>query len=150
MSARWTEQELADYQSRRGSAVKVSTAKPAISREVKNDYKAEFEQQLSLVKIQVVREFFFHPLRKWRCDWIVKDTRVLVEFEGGLFKKRAAGHNSVTGILRDIEKYNEAALLGFTVIRIAPNHVRSGEALKWVERAIVLDQLGLAEPNVKA
>ena len=120
-------------------------AKQSISREVSHDYKTEFEQQLGLVGIQVEREFFFHPSRKWRSDWRVRDTHVLVEFEGGLFKKRAAGHSSVTGILRDIEKYNEAALAAWIVIRIAPNHVRNGEALKWVERAVVLDQLGLTE-----
>lgn len=122
-------------------------SKPKISREVSHDYKTEFEQQLSLVGISVEREFFFHPTRKWRSDWRVKATRVLIEFEGGLFKKRAAGHSSVTGILRDLDKYNEAALAGFTVIRVAPPHVKSGQGLKWVERAIVLDQLGLTESD---
>lgn len=152
MSDRWSHQDYAEILRRRGGRSTVVEAWQRscgvpISREVKHDYKAEFEQQLSLVGIQVEREYFFHPSRKWRSDWIVKGTKVLVEFEGGLFKKRAAGHSSVTGILRDLEKYNEATLLGFIVIRIAPNHVRSGEALQWVERAIVLDQLGLTESD---
>ena len=127
MSAdRWTAEDLAEYQSR----------KVPISREVKHDYKAEFEQQLKLVGIAVVPEFIFAPPRKWRSDWLVIGTTILVEFEGGLFAKRKGGHSSVTGILRDIEKYNAAAIGGWTLIRIAPNHVTSGQGLQWVEQAI--------------
>lgn len=119
--------------------------KRLISRDVKTDYKAEFEQQLSLVGVKFEREFVFAPPRKWRSDWLITGTKVLIEFEGGLFAKRAAGHSSVTGILRDIEKYNAATLAGYVVMRVTPNYIRSGQALKWAEQAIVLDQLGLTE-----
>jgi very-short-patch-repair endonuclease len=137
VSARWTPQDLADYQSRRlGGLTMPRPAKRTISREVKHDYKAEFEQQLSLVGIQFEREFYFAQSRKWRSDWRIQGTKILIEFEGGLFKKRAAGHSSVTGILRDIEKYNAAAIAGWLVIRITPKHVMSGQALKWVEDAL--------------
>ena len=100
------------------------------------DYKQEFLTQLAMLKIQVEPEFRFHPERRWRSDWRVKATRILIEFEGGLFSKGKGGHSSVTGIHRDIDKYNEAALLGWTVIRITPKHVVSGQALQWVERAL--------------
>ena len=132
----YTEEWLRDYQARRGLKIEiVDDPKPTkIIREVKHDYKADFEQQLELVGIQVEREFYFALPRRWRSDWRVG--RVLIEFEGGLFKKRKAGHSSVRGILRDIAKGNAAALLGFTLIRIAPPHVVSGQALKWVEQAV--------------
>ena len=135
----WTEQEYQDYLTRRGRSILASlpVAKQKISREVKHDYKAEFEQQLSLVGIQVEREFYFARPRRWRSDWRAIGTTLLIEFEGGLFKKRKAGHSSVTGILRDIFKYKEAAIAGWTLIRITPNHVKSGQALKWVEQAVV-------------
>lgn len=102
----------------------------------KTDYKEEFLQQLGLVKITVQPEFVFAPPRKFRADWRVVDTRILIEFEGGLFKREKGGHHSVQGVLRDIEKYNTAALQGWIVIRITPKHVVSGEALGWVIDAV--------------
>ncbi|HEX7333433.1 MAG TPA: hypothetical protein VF290_18155 [Pyrinomonadaceae bacterium] len=140
--SRWTAQDLADYQAKhRGLKIEMLSVEPKttnvrIDREVKHDYKADFEQQLSLVGIQVEREFYFALPRRWRSDWKVKTRDILIEFEGGLFKKRKAGHSSVRGILRDIAKGNAAALLGFVLIRIAPPHVVSGQALKWVEQAV--------------
>lgn len=150
MSARWSEQELAKYCEvhpralRRNafirSLVGLGVKRGFIERSVKHDYKAEFEQQLSLVGIQVEREFYFARPRKWRSDWFVIGSTVLVEFEGGLFKKRKSGHASVAGILRDIEKYNEAAISGWIVIRVTPKHVVSGQALRWVEQAVKSSQ----------
>lgn len=144
MSARLTEQEYAEILNRRPSRRRTLTPplidqaqkRTVISREVKHDYKAEFEQQLSLVGIQVEREFVFAPPRKWRSDWRIVDTKILIEFEGGLFQKRAAGHSSVSGILRDVQKYNAAAIAGWIVIRITPKFIPTGEALKWVEDAL--------------
>lgn len=139
MTEVWSKTQYSDYLA--------STGKRSINREVKTDYKAQFEQQLSLVGIKFKREFYFALPRKWRSDWLIIGTKILVEFEGGLFAKRAAGHSSVSGILRDLNKYNEATLRGYMLIRIAPPHVVSGQALKWVERAILLDQLGHTPDN---
>lgn len=146
MSARLTELEFAELQARRGmrtkprhSTVRESAAKaPTQKAESRVDYKAELLQQFALVGIKVEPEFKFCKGRKWSADWRVIGTNILVEFEGGLFQKSKGGHSSVSGILRDIEKYNAAALEGYTVIRVAPNHVRSGEAVKWVDAAIKL------------
>lgn len=105
------------------------------------DYKQEFLTQLAMLKIQVEPEFRFHPERKWRADWVVLDhhgkrTKILIEYEGGLFMKSKSGHTSINGIHRDAEKANEASLMGFTLLRITPKHVVSGQALQWVERAL--------------
>jgi hypothetical protein len=142
MSTRWTELDLAHHVAKHPKALRrnplspAPVAAPKISREVKHDYKAEFEQQLSLVGIQVEREFMFAKPRKWRSDWRVVGTPLLVEFEGGLYAKRAAGHSSVSGLHRDIKKYNAAAIAGWIVIRVTPKFIPSGEALKWVEDAL--------------
>jgi hypothetical protein len=143
VNARWSEVDLAQHVARNPKALRKNplaplplVSVPKISREVKHDYKAEFEQQLSFVGIQAEREFVFAPPRRWRSDWRVKDTRILIEFEGGLYAKRAAGHSSVTGIQRDIRKYNAAAIAGWIVIRITPEYIVKGYALKWVEDAL--------------
>lgn len=62
-------------------------------------------------------EFRFHPTRKWRADFHVPPL-ILVEVEGGVYHARS-GHRSVTGILRDIEKYNASAALGYRIIRVS-------------------------------
>jgi hypothetical protein len=152
VSARWTEQELAEYCNVHRRALRsnplsrsliergleLGFIKPdvEVERPVGYDYKAQFEQVLSYVGIEVQHEFRFAPPRRWRSDYRVKGSKVLIEFEGGLFAKGKQGHSSISGILRDIEKYNSAALLGYIVIRITPKHVETGQALQWVEQAI--------------
>ena len=61
-------------------------------------------------------EYRFHPQRRWRFDWAWPAQKVAVEYEGGIFGRRGA-HGSVSGIMRDIEKYNAATLLGWRVFR---------------------------------
>jgi very-short-patch-repair endonuclease len=41
---------------------------------------------------------------------------VAVECEGGIYTRQA--HGSISGILRDIEKYNAATSLGWRVFRV--------------------------------
>jgi hypothetical protein len=143
---RWTDQDLADYQERRGSKAKPSSIPPGqgTSRspkresdkvESRRDYKAELVQQFQLVGIPVEPEFHFAKPRKFRADWRVKGLPVLIEYDGGIFMAGKAGHSSVKGLLRDIEKMNMAAIAGYIVIRVTPKHVVSGEALLWVEQA---------------
>lgn len=70
------------------------------------------------------QEFRFHPERKFRCDFCHLSTRTCIEIEGGIFSKHG-GHSSVTGILRDIDKYNELTFLGFRLFRF---HGKEGVA----------------------
>jgi len=140
VSSRWTDQDFANYQARRGVKVVVPVAPKQIVREVKHDYKAEFEQQLSLVGIQVEREFYFARPRRWRSDFRIVGTKILVEYEGGLFMESGGAHKAVGNILRDIQKYNAAAIAGWTLIRITPKFIPDGQALKWVEDALKSSQ----------
>lgn len=68
-------------------------------------------------------EYEFHPARKWQFDWAITALKVAVEYEG-IFKKdkSTTGHTSISGVMRDIEKYNHAQLLGWKVIRVTANN----------------------------
>lgn len=79
------------------------------------------------------REYRFAPPRRWRFDFAWPESKVAVEVEGGRFVGGA--HISVAGLERDVEKYNEAALAGWRVIRVFPEWVRDGRALTLIERA---------------
>lgn len=71
-------------------------------------------------------EYTFHPERKWRFDWAIPALKIAIEYEGGIFMAEGnKGHGSVGGILRDIEKYNEATVLGWRVIRVSPKDYKS-------------------------
>jgi hypothetical protein len=89
--------------------------------------------------LRFVREFQFHPERKWRFDFafvkvetilgnpmVQREIKVGVEIEGGT---RSHGrHTRGAGFESDVEKYNAAALLGWIVLRYTTAMVRSGLA----------------------
>ena len=70
---------------------------------------------LKSLKIPYEAEYKFHPTRRWRFDYAIPEMKVAVEYEGILSSK--ARHTSVTGFTNDCEKYNQAALLGWKVLR---------------------------------
>lgn len=81
-----------------------------------------------------VREHKFHDTRKWRMDFAWPDRKLCVEVEGGVYS--GGRHTRGSGFERDIEKYNTATLMGWSVFRFSPSFVKSGEALKMIEIAI--------------
>jgi hypothetical protein len=79
-------------------------------------------------------EVRFDRIRRWRFDWAYPQYRIAIEREGGVWIK--GRHTRPSGYLKDVEKYNEAALRGWRILRYTPAMERSGEALKLVERAL--------------
>ncbi len=72
------------------------------------------------------REFRFHPERKWRADFAHPGSRTLIEVEGGIFLKGGGRHSRGTGYANDAEKYLEAALHGWTVLRLTERQLEIG------------------------
>ncbi len=83
---------------------------------------------------QPVREFQFAKPRRWRFDFAYPAHKVAVEVEGGVWI--GGRHMRGRGYESDCEKYNEASLAGWRVLRFTPAMIRSGEALVTVERAV--------------
>ena len=67
------------------------------------------------------REFRFHEKRKWRADFAHLPSRTLIEIEGGIYVN--GRHNRGAGFAADLEKYLEAGLAGWRVIRLGPNEI---------------------------
>jgi hypothetical protein len=62
-------------------------------------------------------EYKFCDDRGWRFDWAIASIKVAIEFEGGIFMHKS-GHTNVAGMVKDSEKYNRAAVMGWKVIRV--------------------------------
>ena len=76
------------------------------------------EKYLQQYNVKIVSEYKFCPDRKYRADYAIPDWRLFNEIDGSLYYYKA--HGSITGILRDIEKYNLASVHGFSVLRFTP------------------------------
>ena len=93
------------------------------------------EFQLTSTKApDFMREYEFHPTRKWRFDFAWPDSMLAVECEGGTWT--GGRHTTGSGFEADCEKYNAAALLGWRVLRYTMPMIRSGVALQQIEEAL--------------
>ena len=72
------------------------------------------------------REVKFHASRRWRADFAHMGSRTLIEIEGGIFIPGGGRHNRGGGYAKDAEKYLEAVLAGWTVIRLTEKQLEIG------------------------
>ena len=81
-------------------------------------------------------EYVFAPPRKWRFDWLF-DGWLAVEVEGGAWTQ--GRHNRAVGFLADMEKYNRAVQLGYSVLRFTPKQMQSGLACEFIKVVLQLE-----------
>lgn len=80
-------------------------------------------------------EFRFHPSRRWRFDFCFPVAKVAVEVQGGLFVQ--GRHSRGAALLKEHEKLNAAAALGYRVVFVTPKQIANGEAIAVVSAAIL-------------
>lgn len=66
-------------------------------------------------------EHRFHPVRKWRMDFAWVSRKIAVELEGGIWVRGA--HSRGAHFNSDSEKYNEATIMGWRVLRYTTNTI---------------------------
>jgi hypothetical protein len=100
-------------------------------------------EQIRLAELpEPLQEYVFHANRNWRFDFCWREGGLLVacEVEGGIWMQtetgRSKGHAHPERFEQDCEKYNEAALYGWTLIRVTPVMIRDGRAIDWLDRAL--------------
>ena len=79
----------------------------------------------------------FHPVRKWRMDFVVAPQSrrpVAIEVQGGTYSGGA--HTRGKGYENDCEKSAHAQMLGWRVLAVTGHHIRSGKALEWTLRLL--------------
>ena len=83
------------------------------------------------------REFRFHAERKWRADFAHVESRTLNEGEGSLCIKGGGRHNRAAGFIADAEKYLEAALDGWNVVRLTEAQITAPNIERIIRRVRV-------------
>ena len=79
-----------------------------------------------------VREHKFHHIRRWRFDLAFLKERLAIEIEGAVWIM--GRHTRGSGFVKDMEKYNEATFLDWKLLRFTPNDVRTGNAIKFLNK----------------
>jgi len=69
------------------------------------------------------REWKFEVKRRWRFDYAWPERMVALEVEGGVWT--GGRHTRGAGFLKDVEKYNRAAVLGWRLLRVTPDKLVS-------------------------
>lgn len=80
------------------------------------------------------KEYLFHRKRKWRFDLAWPQLLIAIEIEGGVWV--AGRHVRGQGYEADCEKYNEAQMAGWMVLRFTPGMFKRGKAGSVIEKAL--------------
>ena len=110
--------------------------KPAKKRKrAPTDYSRRFQAQCRMAGFPVPEiEVRFHPTRKWKFDCAWPDRMIAVEIEGGIWIR--GRHNRGAGYLKDMEKYNAAAKLGWRVFRFGTGQVHDLKAIAYMKQVL--------------
>ena len=90
----------------------------------------------SQLHTECVKEYRFHPTRRWRFDYALPQHKVAVEVEGGVWT--GGRHIRPKGFLGDVEKYNAAAVLGWKVLRVTPSQLMTLSTIQLLNNAIFM------------
>ena len=83
-------------------------------------------------------EYRFNSERRYRFDYCWPAAKIALEIEGGVWT--GGRHTRGAGFVRDIEKYNSAALIGWRVFRVTPQMVKNGQAIELLEKIFHSEQ----------
>jgi len=89
---------------------------------------------LSQLGREPVREYRFHPVRKWRFDYAFPDLKIAVECDGGVFT--GGRHTRPIGYMKDMEKFNAAAQDGWVVLKFTPSQMMTQATIDTLRNTI--------------
>ena len=97
--------------------------------------RSQLEESLALhMRVENIpepmREYRFHPPRRWRFDFAWPEERIAVEVEGGVWT--GGRHTRGKGFIADCDKYNEAGRQHWRVFRFTAEHIDSRDAVKFI------------------
>jgi len=98
------------------------------------------------------REWRVSPKRRFRFDFAIPKIKVAIEIEGGTWVNRrvkkksgeevtvqGGAHNSGTGYIKDVKKYNISQYKGWSLFRFTGEMINTAEIeplIKWVDKQL--------------
>lgn len=126
-----------EYKSKYAKPRRKTKRRSSVKKErVVSEGEAALIQHLQAYRINFTQEFQFNKDRRWRADFHILDTRILIEVEGGIWS--GGRHTRGKGYIADMEKYNSATALGYSVYRYSTEQVKSGKAIEEIRRMVSL------------
>lgn len=83
-------------------------------------------------------EFQFHPSRKWRFDFAFAVPRLAIEVQGGIWTR--GRHSRGSGLVKEYEKLNAAAVLGWRILYCTPQQVQTLQFARTIKAALATDE----------
>ena len=84
--------------------------------------------------VEIVKEFQFHPARRWRFDYAFPFLMIAVEVDGGVWT--GGRHINPAGYINDMEKLNTAASMGWLVLRITTDDRFASKTYDLIKAAV--------------
>ena len=84
--------------------------------------------------VECVKEYKFHPDRRWRFDFAIPQYKIAIEIDGGVWTY--GRHNRAQGYIADMAKFNEAAALGWVVLKFTPQEQYRTATFKLIKKTI--------------
>ena len=81
-----------------------------------------------------IPEHVFHPTRKWRFDFAWPEYKVALEVDGGIWIK--GGHNRGAQMKLDWEKQNNAAILGWRILKCEPHDLMRTQTIEILKQCL--------------
>lgn len=78
------------------------------------------------------REYRFLKERRWRFDFAWPEKKIALEIQGGIWNH--GGHVRGGQYTSDCEKFNEATILGWAVLKVTADMIKSGRFVSYLER----------------
>ena len=130
-----TSMSLAEYKAKYLKPRRKTKRRASVKKErVVSEGEATLIQHLQAYRIEFKQEFQFNKDRKWRADFYLVGTNILIEVEGGIWS--GGRHTRGKGYIADMEKYNSATALGYSVYRYSTEQVKSGKAIEEIRRMV--------------
>lgn len=108
---------------------KKSPKKKTENKKQPNQYIILIEGELVKAGIPYTKELKFHPSRRWRFDFAIGNTpqqidlyKIGIEFNGAVFTQ--GRHTRGMGYVKDMDKLNNAQLLGYRVLQYTNVHLK--------------------------
>jgi len=90
------------------------------------------ERYTATFGLTLEKEYKFVPNRRFRADFAILEWRLLLEINGGCWNAKSR-HFYGAGAIKDMEKYNLAAIHGYQILHFTPKQFCKTQGLNILE-----------------